>query len=140
MIISNPLLQYTALILGFYRIDIQVVRIMSFNHLKNNDHIVSISQELRNVANDLYNINNKSSIITNGVSENKFYLSEDEIKKIKNNAIKKYNGKKIILYLGNILKNKGVYELLEAIKYIVDNYRQDIVLLLVGKNFLGNAV
>lgn len=72
---------------------------------------------------------NKCAVLRNGINQNKFTqrLSQGEKEKLR----RKYNIKKndtVLLFTGRIVPEKGVLELLKALKYVQGNYK----LLIVG--------
>jgi len=104
--------------------------------LKNNDAVITVSDRLKEKVFAIYDRN--VEIITNGVSQEHFYIKEKdmlELNIIKNQLI----GKRTILFVGNIIKPKGVIELFEAFVKIAKKY-PDLYLVYIGegdqKNYL----
>lgn len=98
--------------------------------LNDHDAVIAVSQSLSNIA---VSISGRSQIrvIPNGVDIKKFTLSDEDknwVKEKKN----EFKGKKVILFVGSIRKEKGIIELLKAFTEI-NLYRKDLILLLVGK-------
>lgn len=85
-----------------------------------------------------HNFNNKNFFLINkgsikGVDLKVFFKYNSDLKiklKEKYQIPKKY---RVILYLGRMDSNKGIYDLIESFKYLISDY-SDILLLLVGKD------
>lgn len=71
----------------------------------------------------------KVEIAYNTTIDTKEYVEDNKINQITKNKISKFTAKKRILYLGRIVKYKGLDVLIEAMKYINEEYD----LIIVGK-------
>jgi len=99
--------------------------------LKNVDHIIAVGEKLKqDIISDFKIDENKISVNNMGVNRAIFSpLPKDEAKK-KINLSNKY---KHILFVGNLIKAKGLEELIGAYKLLKDKY-PEIQLHLIGEN------
>ena len=84
-------------------------------------------------------ITNKSYVIANGsicgVDKNRFYPDVNKRNKIRT-ALNIPNSDILLLFVGRIVKDKGVFDLIESLKYLKD--QNNICLLLVGADEENN--
>lgn len=97
------------------------------------DAIIAVSKDLTDKVNQLGNFSAKTHQIYNGVSTDTFKPA-DKLTTRKELGLP--TGKKILLFVGNIIKEKGVLELLDAIKII---NRDDLIVVMVGRDYLQSA-
>lgn len=95
--------------------------------LKNSSGLIALTQENVEQYNEIYECSDKISIIPNGINNYK--------KKPKDKSMLKGfgNPKKIILFLGRIVKYKGCHEIISALPEILKKY-PDTIALFVGKD------
>ncbi|ELR4888070.1 glycosyltransferase, partial [Escherichia coli] len=86
--------------------------------LSNCDKIIATSQVYANSSLDLKKYLNKVAIIPIGIDDKRMSIDVDRIKKIKNS----YPGKLIVFSLGRHVYYKGFDYLIDAAKYLDDNY------------------
>ncbi len=92
--------------------------------------IIAVSEDLKNKVESLGDFSSKTYKIHNGVSTDTFKPADKlTARKELGLPIKK----KILLFVGNIIKEKGVLELLDAIKII---NRDDLSVVMVGRDYL----
>lgn len=104
-----------------YREDIrkgQMIRdFIITSSLKKVDKIVAISQFVKDsLVKKASNLNEKISVIYNGVEISRFYRNREE----RNNVIK-------IIYVGRLIEGKGVQLIIEALKDIKMDYHFDVI-------------
>lgn len=80
-----------------------------------------------------------SEYITNGVSSERFSISEDDQKDV---DFLKYQHKDTwnLVFVGNLSELKGVKELLDATRELVSSGRKQLRLFLLGRNQLGHYI
>ena len=94
--------------------------------INNCDKIICVSKFIKSRVDEI-DYTNKSVVVYNGLNFEKFHNIYN-----KEYLRKKYNidkNKKVILYVGRLLKKKGIFELIDAFKKINDN---NSILLIVG--------
>ena len=94
--------------------------------INNCDKIICVSKFIKSRVDEI-DYTNKSVVVYNGLNFEKFHNTYN-----KEYLRKKYNidkNKKVILYVGRLLKKKGIFELIDAFKKINDN---NSILLIVG--------
>lgn len=98
---------------------------------QNADRIISLSEDTFSLLKSIYNVDiNKISLISNGLrdlSSNKNSISSQKIREKKRISL----NDKILLFIGRPTKEKGLFDLIEAFKILLNNYR-DIKLVVVG--------
>lgn len=100
----------------------------SLNH---SDFIMPVSPALKDMASSISN-QSQIRVIPNGVDIHKFELTAEDIKWIEQKK-RDFNGKKTLLFLGQLTERKGIKELFKAFTQI-NSYRDDLILVLVGGN------
>lgn len=96
--------------------------------LKNNDKIITVSNKLKEKVNNLLDYDLKTTdVITNGINPSFFNNNNNE-----HVGINKKKFKYSLLFVGNLLKAKGVFELIEAFNDITTIY-DNIGLYIVGE-------
>jgi alpha-maltose-1-phosphate synthase len=93
--------------------------------LENADGIIAVSQFMKKSIQDIYNISHeKIRIIPNGIDINQYKptFNQEMLRLCKINPDKPF-----VLFVGRITRQKGIFHLLNAIKYLVPNMQ--IVLL-----------
>jgi teichuronic acid biosynthesis glycosyltransferase TuaC len=99
--------------------------------LRKCDHIIVVSNKLKERTLSISNKINSISVIYNGADPKKFkYLSKDIAKQRLGLTI----NEKIILYIGNLISIKGVNNLIKAFEKLINNKKvENIVLFLIGE-------
>lgn len=93
--------------------------------LKRADRVILASQAYGENSADLKEYLSKMAVVPIGIDEKLLQVDNDKLQEIQ----KKYSGKKIIFALGRLVTYKGFDYLIEAAKYLDDNY----IVLLGGK-------
>jgi teichuronic acid biosynthesis glycosyltransferase TuaC len=84
-------------------------------------------------------IKDKSEYITNGVSPEKFQLTEADRAELKSLKTK-YGNTWNLVYVGYVSERKGIKELLSAVQRLAASGRRKLRLILVGRNDLGSFI
>lgn len=102
--------------------------------LKNADHILAVSNALKDeiIATGVDGIENKIDLCWNSVDVNKFNENPDDSFRKELNL----SDKPVVLFVGNIIKRKNVYLLIEAKKHSNNDYQ----LVIVGDGPLLNGL
>lgn len=104
--------------------------------VKKAHHICTVSGYGRDFLNTLYP-NKKTTVVYNGIDIGKFDISYDNT--TKSEKYKKIGKEKIILFVGRLVPDKGIKELMQAINKVDPKYK--CKLLIVGnKLYSGNVV
>jgi len=82
------------------------------NALKRADHIISVSQYTAKLTSKLFGLSRPIKIIYNGIDTKKYSMN-------KNKVLKEANS---ILYLGTLIRKKGVLDLASVFNLVVDRY------------------
>jgi glycosyltransferase involved in cell wall biosynthesis len=99
--------------------------------LRGCDHVIGVSSKTSERAHSIANGAAKISIIYNGADSELFRPLQKEATREKLGLARE---KKILLYVGNILRLKGVHTLIEAFAALLKDYkRNDMLLLLIGE-------
>lgn len=100
--------------------------------LNKNNYIITVSKALKTKC---IRINSKFSkktyVVTNGVDINEFNIKSNE-KQILNKMKYEIKSKIRLLFIGNLIKEKGLYELLNAFKILTKYYNNKVKLLIIG--------
>ncbi len=105
--------------------------------LKSSDIIITPSYETKNDIIKKYKINDsKVFVIQHGIDFNKYQkiFSEEEIKNILN---KHKITKDYLLFIGRLENKKNIETLIKAFDYLKSNFKNDLELVLLGKNGYG---
>jgi teichuronic acid biosynthesis glycosyltransferase TuaC len=103
---------------------------MTIDVLKFSNGIIAVSDAIRKQVGELYKSNNSISVVYNGVDTKGFKPLRQE--QIVNNVRRiKQDNDIIILFVGTIKKEKGIFELLEAFN-IVSKKASNLKLLIIG--------
>ncbi len=97
----------------------------------NVDRVICLSDDTYSLIKNNYNINpDKLSLIPNGLVDLDHRINDIDIQTVR---LKKRisSNEKILLFIGRPTKEKGLFDLIEAFKNLIDNYK-DIKLVVVG--------
>jgi glycosyltransferase involved in cell wall biosynthesis len=94
------------------------------------DQIVSVSNALKTEAEKIVKHRNRISVVYNGCDVDTFVYSDVDRISIRRKIGISTNDK-VIIFVGRILRSKGVYELINAFKALTDSYA-DLHLILIG--------
>ena len=99
--------------------------------LRNTNKIITVSQALKQIILEMSISGDKISCIPNGVHQSKFYrIPQTDARR----EIRLPVDKKIVLSVGNLKLNKGFDLLIKSLKVLVEDSRdQDILLVIVGE-------
>ena len=98
--------------------------------LNNQDAIIAVSKNLKDIAISISGYD-RICVIPNGVDIHKFTLSTEDLELVKKKK-EIFKENKVILFVGNVSREKGVIELLEAFTRLI-SYRDNLILILVGR-------
>lgn len=101
------------------------------------DKIIGISQAVLNRFNE-QKYSNKLCVIYNGVDCDDFFPVESKSEKKAQLGLD--NSKKTLVYVGRIEERKGTFDLLNAVKHLINIGRTDFELLLIGEEPPENPV
>jgi len=103
--------------------------------------IIAISESLKTRVIELNLNNGKNIIVFGNGSSNGLNLKEysKNNNKIENDILKKLNGQFVIGYLGRLVKDKGIEDLVKAFKIIEKKYR-NVKLLVIGSIEDGDSI
>lgn len=103
--------------------------------------IIAISESLKTRVIELNLNNDKNIIVFGNGSSNGLNLKEysKNNNKIENDILKKLNGQFVIGYLGRIVKDKGIEDLVKAFKIIEEKY-SNVKLLVIGSIEDGDPI
>lgn len=95
------------------------------------DRTICLSHDSFSVLRSVYKLNkSKISFIPNGMQQPKIGLKQINVEKVKN-ALNVRKEEKIIITIGRPTKQKGVFELIEAMRLVLKTY-QNIRLIIIG--------
>jgi len=94
------------------------------------DQLVSVSDDLKKIACTIAKPKREIQVIYNGCDLNTFFYNEEDRRKIRN-ELNILGNEKVIIFVGNISRNKGIFELIESFMKLKQIYL-DLHLILVG--------
>ncbi|MDE0582099.1 glycosyltransferase [Planococcus sp. A6] len=98
--------------------------------LKSSEKVFCVSEALKNKVKEDYNLDVNLDVLYNGIDIDSFVKNEKSVQAIKDTL--KFNEKeKIILFVGRLIKEKGVWELVKSIEVLSKN-EKNIRLIMIG--------
>lgn len=120
-------LEYKKNIFGY------LIKKLHYNILKKSDKIVSVSKDITRRITQLHNISSKKiETIYNGYDSEKIENLSNE--KIKDDHLRIFKGKKVIVAVGTLRYEKGYWHLLKAFCKLKQKYKK-LSLLILGSNY-----
>lgn len=102
--------------------------------IKSSLHILTVSNFVKKQIENIYNCNN-TSVLFNGIKLENFNFQYDE------QLLNKFEIKKedfVICYVGRVVKEKGILELLEAFQ-LFSKHKQNVKLLIIGSECFSSS-